>query len=383
MKYRTLAGVQVSQLGFGCMRLPILGHDMTKIDEPLAMKMIRDGIDQGINYIDTAYPYHSNGFGGSGESEPFLAKVLQDGYREKVHLATKLPSWLVKTREDMDKYLNEQLERLETSCIEFYLVHSVRSIYWDHLVKLGIFDFLNQAKAAGKIKYVGFSFHDDLTLFKRVVDSYEWDFCQIQLNYIDVNYQAGIKGLEYAHKKGLDVIIMEPLRGGDIAANLPNAVIETFNEVDPSLSPVEWAFKYLYNRPEVSLVLSGMSAEEHVQENIKIASKYDMNHLSSEAYSAYEKAKEIYDELIKVKCTGCGYCMPCPVGVNIPLNFQLYNESSMFKSQTAYLRYNHYLKDSNASLCVACGKCEQLCPQNLPIIEHLQDVHDNMSLGES
>ena len=264
----------VSALGFGCMRLPILpGGDQSKIDYDKATKLVRFAIDEGVNYIDTAYPYHGTGMGGGGASELFVAKALKDGYREKVKLATKLPSWLIKTREDMDKYLNEQLQRLETDSIDFYLIHALNADTWAVLKNLGISEFLDSAIKDGRIKYAGFSFHDKLPLFKEIVDYYDWSFCQIQYNYLDENFQAGTEGLKYASKKGLGVTIMEPLRGGKLAANLPKEALDVFDKAEIKRTPVDWALSWVWNHPEVSVVLSGMNEMNQIVENIKTASE--------------------------------------------------------------------------------------------------------------
>ena len=266
MLYRKLGKTneKVSALGFGCMRLPIIDGDVTKIDEEKAIEMIHHAIDEGVNYIDTAYPYHGTGMASGGESEPFVGRALKDGYREKVNLATKLPSWLIKTREDMDKYLNEQLERLQTDKIDFYLVHALTKGGWENLKKLGIDEFLNSAIKDGRIRYAGFSFHDDLDVFKEIVDYYDWSFCQIQYNYLDENFQAGTEGLKYAADKGLGVVIMEPLRGGKLVRDLPEAVTNAFEKAEIKRSPAEWALRWVWNHPEVSVVLSGMNVMDHI-----------------------------------------------------------------------------------------------------------------------
>ena len=309
----------VSILGFGCMRLPLLpGGDPSKIDEVLATNLIRYAIDKGVNYIDTAYPYHGKGMGSSGQSEPFLGRVLKDGYREKVKIATKLPSWLIKTRADMDNILNEQLQRLQTDYIDFYLVHALNSTTWKNLKELGISEFLDQAIREGRIKYAGFSFHDKQETFNEIIDWYDWSFCQIQYNYLDEDFQAGKKGLNYAAQKGLGLTIMEPLRGGKLATNLPTTVQDVFNNADKVMTPAEWALRWVWNHPEVSLLLSGMNSMEQVVENIKIAQNAEVNSFTEEENKVIEEAKNVFRQRIKVNCTGCGYCMPCPTGVNIP-----------------------------------------------------------------
>lgn len=362
----------VSILGFGCMRLPILpGGDQSKIDEERATELIRHAIDEGVNYIDTAYPYHGTGMGSGGQSEPFLAKVLKNGYREKVKIATKLPSWLIKTREDMDKYLNEQLKRLQTDTIDFYLVHALNKVTWKNVKEAGIDEFLDQAIKDGRIKHAGFSFHDKQEYFNEIVDYYDWSFCQIQYNYLDENFQAGFEGLKYAAQKGLGITIMEPLKGGKLAFGLPEDVQKVFNKADSKRTPAEWALRWVWNHPEVSVLLSGMNTMEQVVENLKIAGEAMENSLTEKEMSVVQEAKNIYKSKIKVNCTACGYCMPCPVGVNIPTCFKLYNNYHVFGREENYKMLQ--TKD-RASSCVECGKCETHCPQGISIRQELKNV---------
>jgi predicted aldo/keto reductase-like oxidoreductase len=367
----------VSALGFGCMRLPIINNDPTKIDEEKAISMIRHAIDSGVNYVDTAYPYHGTGFTHGGASEPFVAKALRDGYREKVKLATKLPSWLIKTRADMDNYLDEQLKRLETDAIDFYLVHSLNKVVWPVLKEAGISEFLDQAIKEGRIKYAGFSFHDQIELFKEIVDDYDWSFCQIQYNYLDEDYQAGKEGLEYAAKKGLGIAIMEPLRGGNIV-NLPKDAKTLIEQADVKRTPAEWALRWVWNHPEVSVVLSGMTTMDHVTENIKVAQEAQANSLTAKEIGMIEDIKNLFKERIKVNCTACAYCMPCPAGVNIPLCFSTYNDYWVFDATPAVKqRYETVSKISApASRCIECGKCEKHCPQGIAIREELKNVKE-------
>lgn len=363
----------VSTLGFGCMRLPILGEgDPTKIDEDKAIKLIRYAIDEGVNYVDTAYPYHGTGMERGGASEPLVGKALKDGYREQVKIATKLPSWLIKTREDMDKYLNEQLQRLNTNTIDFYLVHTIDRTTWPKLKEAGIDEFLNQAIKDGRIKHAGFSFHDKLDLFKEIVDYYDWSFCQIQYNYLDENYQAGAEGLKYAANKGLGVTIMEPLRGGKLV-NVPEDVKDIFDKAEVKRTPAEWGFRWILNHPEVSVILSGMNEIEQVSENIKTASEAEANTLTEKEIELIEEAKEIFEEKIKINCTTCEYCMPCPQGVNIPRNFSCYNDYYMFGKADMY---NFLKPEQRASNCIECGKCEKHCPQGISIRKELKNVKE-------
>jgi len=386
MLYREIpkTGDKLSALGFGCMRFPVHDSDMTKIDEKKSIEMMRYAIDNGVNYIDTAYPYHGTGMGSAGMSEPFVGRVLKDVYREKVKLATKLPGWLVQNREDMDKILNHQLERLQTESIDYYLIHSLNSGLWTNVKQKSVFDFLDQAIRDGRIKNAGFSFHDNsLELFKEIVDAYDWTFCQIQYNYLDEYYQAGKEGLKYAADKGLGVVIMEPLKGGSLATNLPNDVMNVFHANDPGKSPAEWSLRWLWNQPEVSTVLSGMSAMEHVIENVRIAKDAPVGSMSEADLKIVEKVKSTFKSNVQVGCTACGYCMPCPVGVNIPQNFTYLNDFHRFEAAVTKLNtkvmYNTVLNDKEkANACIECGDCEDHCPQEIPIREKLKEVHETL-----
>lgn len=377
MKYRKCGktGLKTSALGFGLMRLPIIGQDVSQIDEKKAMEMIRFAIDKGVNYIDTAYPYHTTDFSKGGSSEPFLGKVLKDGYREKVHIATKLPSWLIQSREDMDKYLDLQLERLGTDVIDFYLLHGLRRKFWDNLVSYHVFEFLDNALKSGKIRYAGFSFHDDVSLFKEIVDAYAWTFCQIQYNYFDEHFQAGREGLEYAAARDIAVVVMEPLRGGSLVNRLPPEVKKVFEESGTKRSEVEWALRWVWEHPGVSVVLSGMTEPDQVRENIELAEKVSDAPWTEKDNQVINEAKRILHNLQRVSCTSCGYCLPCPEGVNIPRNFSLYNDHLMFNDPQAKMRYKMFLNDrEKASSCIQCGLCLEKCPQQIPIPDELENV---------
>ncbi|WP_331681660.1 aldo/keto reductase, partial [Romboutsia sp.] len=377
MKYRKLGKTneEVSILGFGCMRFP---QKDGKIDETKSLEMVRYAIDNGVNYIDTAYPYHN------GESETFVGKALKDGYREKVKLATKLPSWLINTRQDMDKYINEQLEKLQTNVIDFYLIHNLNRNDYKRLKDNGLFDFIEKIKEKKLVKYVGFSFHDTLDLFKDIVDDYDWDFTQIQYNYIDEDYQAGREGLLYAANKGLGVIIMEPLRGGSLVNNLSQGINEIIDNSPVKKTAVEWAFKFLYNKEEISLVLSGMSTLEQVVDNLKIAdTQGQVNSMTIYEQETINKLREEFKSKIKVNCTGCKYCIPCPAKVNIPVCFDLLNNSSMFDSVEKIKKtYENYLVKANqdASKCIECGACEKKCPQHINIIDKLKKIKETFNV---
>lgn len=365
---------KISILGFGCMRFP---EKDGEIDEVEATKMLRYAIDNGVNYIDTAYIYHQ------GKSEEFVGCALQDGYREKVKLATKLPTWLVKSREDMDKYLNEQLERLKTEYIDFYLIHALNKETYKKAKEYGLFDFLNKIKAEKKVKYVGFSFHDTLDVFKEIIDDFDWDFTQIQYNYLDENYQAGTEGLEYAASKNLGVVIMEPLRGGSLVNNISDNMKNIIENAKVKKNAAAWAFKFLYNREEISVVLSGMSSIEHVIDNINIAEKEGIaNSIVEEEIDTINKLRDEFKSKIKVNCTGCKYCVPCPKGVDIPTCFELLNNASMFDAVERINReyYRPLInEDNDASHCIECGVCETKCPQKIRIREKLKEVSTTFS----
>lgn len=371
-------GVKASQLGFGCMRLPVIDGVANQIDVPEATRMLRHAIDKGVNYVDTAYPYHGTGFDKGGESEPFVAEALKDGYRARVQLATKLPSWLITCRADMDKYLNDQLKRLNTDHIDFYLVHAINKGFWKNLTSHDLFGFLDAALKDGRIGHAGFSFHDDLPTFKTTVDAYNWSFCQIQYNYLDTNYQAGEAGLAYAAERGLGIVVMEPLRGGSLARNLPANVSSAFATSGFKRSPVEWALRWLFDDPRVSVVLSGMSAMEHVEENLRVSAQAEAQSFSEAEKEVMHKVQAAFKERIKVPCTSCAYCMPCPAGVDIPKNFQMCNSyylvDESFRSTIKFQYGMQVAESARASNCVKCGKCETHCPQQISIMKELANV---------
>lgn len=362
-------GEEMSLLGFGCMRLPTLPSG--EINDEEAISMVRRAIDSGVNYLDTAYNYHG------GKSEEFVGKVIQDGYREKVHIATKLPVWAVNSTEDCERLFREQLERLGVEQVDFYLLHSLNRDSWQKAVKYEALEHLEKWQSEGLIKYVGFSFHDELPVFREIVDAYPWDFCQIQFNYMDENYQAGLAGLKYAASKGLGVIIMEPLRGGRLVRNIPQEILDLFEEAEVKRTPAEWGLRWVANHPEVSLILSGMNTMEEVEENIRIMGEAEPNSLTKEEVGLMKRARDIYTNRIKVLCTDCKYCLPCPEHVDIPQVFKIYNDASIYNNFAGSRWMYEALekKEEDAGRCVACGQCEALCPQNLNIIDSLATAH--------
>lgn len=371
MLYRKFGktGEDVSILGFGCMRFPVIDGKDDRIDEEQATRMIEYAIEQGVNYFDTAYPYHE------GKSEPFVGKVLKNGYREKVYLATKLPLWLVEKREDMDRYLDDQLRRLRTDYIDFYLMHGFTKGHWEKMKELGMFDFIERAISAGKIKYIGFSFHDDIEVFREIVDGYDWDFCMIQYNFMDEDYQAGKEGLLYAADKGLGVAIMEPLRGGSLV-QVPDEVQLIWDTADVKRTPANWCLQYLWDQPQISIVLSGMSNFEQVEQNIAYAEEGIAGSLSGKEHELIGKVRDVYLEKTEVNCTNCKYCLPCPSGVNIPAAFTYLNSASMYGNlEKARLHYDLFVPpEERASACAECGLCEKKCPQHISIQKMLKRV---------
>ena len=375
MQYRRFGrvGWQVSALGFGCMRLPTKGT-YEVIDEELAIAMLRYAVDNGVNYIDTAYGYHG------GNSEKVVGRALEGGYREKVYLATKLPHWHVQNLDDCSRILNEQLERLRTDHLDVYLLHSLSKGAWEKLRQMNIFRWAEDAMAKGLFRVLGFSFHDTYEVFQEIVDAYDnWGMCQIQYNILNENVQAGTKGLQYAASKGLAVVIMEPLLGGRLA-NPPSAVRQLLEAAPVKRSPAEWALQWLWNKPEVSVVLSGMSTMEQVQENIRSASRSGVGTMSLEELELISKVQRLYEQLHPIPCTGCEYCMPCPNGVNIPRIFAIYNEGVVYEEMDrARERYNRLPEGERASECIACRVCETKCPQHIEISEWMARLAEELA----
>jgi predicted aldo/keto reductase-like oxidoreductase len=378
MLYRKLKDdISVSILGFGAMRLPLIGGTQSPvdsfdparlIDEEETTRMIEYAIDHGVNYFDTAYNYHG------GKSEVVLGKALKP-HRDKVIIATKLPVFIAGSREDFDRFLDEQMKRLETAYLDLYLLHGLNEQTWAKVRDLGVLEFLDRIQKGGRVRRVGFSFHDTISVFKEIVDSYDWTMCQIQYNYLDEQYQAGAEGMHYAASKGLGVVIMEPLRGGKLA-NVPAEVKTLFDSSPEKRTPAGRALRWVWNHPEVSTVLSGMTTFDQVRENIRATGDGKANSLSGRELALIDQAREVYRKMLKVDCTGCAYCMPCPAGVNIPSNFALYNDMLVFKDPTGVMVYNEFLTpEQKASACTECGECEEKCPQGIRIREELKKVH--------
>jgi len=346
-------------------------HDSEKIDEALATRMIRTAIDAGVNYVDTAWPYHK------GQSELFVGRCLQDGYRDKVKLATKMPCWLIESSDQFDHYLDQQLERLQTDHIDFYLLHALNKTQWPKVRDLGVLEWAERAIADGRIGHLGFSFHDDLPVFKEIVDAHDWTFCQIMYNYMDTEFQAGREGLQYAANKGLAVIVMEPLRGGSLTQPAPAPVADLWNTASIQRSQADWALQWVWNHPEVSMLLSGMSEMEHVEGNLVSAANSGVDTLTPQELDLVHRVSETYRSLSPIPCTDCKYCMPCPSGVNIPRIFSIYNAYKMYGDEEGAKRsYNQFTQPENrADQCVECGKCEEACPQQIGIIDWLKEVH--------
>jgi len=368
MKYKILAGEKVSALGFGAMRLP---EKDGKIDEKRSISLIRRCIDSGINYVDTAFVYHG------GESETLVGKALAGSYRNKAMVATKLPVWLCNEKNDFDNYLNEQLKKLSREYIDFYMLHALGAGTFERTKKLDIISQMQKAKKEGKIRHIGFSFHDRFEKFAEIIDSYDWEFCQVQYNYMDEEYQAGTRGLKYAAKKGTGVIVMEPLRGGCLALNVPESVSKIFASYELKRTAAEWALRFVLDKKEVSLVLSGMNTQEQADENIRTVASAEPGALSAGEINIINKAREEFLKLIKVRCTNCGYCMPCPKGVDIPQNFSLYNNLFMYAGGgAAKSSYNIFTPPpKRASSCNNCGECVSKCPQKIAIPEELKRAH--------
>ena len=359
----------ISSLGFGLMRLPKKGNGF---DIPEIEKEIRYAIENGVSYFDTAYIY-------PGSEEVFGEVLERIGARDKINIASKLPHYMIKNEEDLEKKFQEQLMRLRTDHIDYYLMHMLPDIStWNSLVERGVIGWINKAKESGKIRRIGFSYHGSTQRFSEILNAYEWDFCQIQYNYLDENSQAGRRGLMEASQKGIPVIIMEPLRGGRLVNNLPKEAEKAMAASGHNWSNAEWGLRWLMSQPEVTTVLSGMNSLDMVCENIRIASETEVNSLTEDDFSVYETIKAAIEAKVKVGCTGCGYCMPCPMGVDIPGCFRAYNASYIDGYANGIREYfmNTAMKKDKtmASLCVKCGQCEKKCPQGIKIRDELVKV---------
>lgn len=384
MQYRKMPKFddKISALGYGCMRFPSNGgRGLTaSIDKEKALGQIRYAIDNGVNYLDTAYPYHR------GTSESFLGDyVLKDGYRQKVQVATKLPCFIINKKEKIEEIFEKQLSKLKLDYIDFYLLHSLDGSSWKKMLSFGIIDFMDKIKREGKVRRMGFSFHGTREAFIEIVDGYDWDFAQVQYNIIDENFQAGITGIEYAAGKGLGIIVMEPLRGGALVGKIPKEVKALYDAAPIKRSPADWALRWIYNNPAVTTVLSGMNDYEHIKENIKIASQALPESLTKEELSIIDSVRDKYLELMAVGCTGCGYCLPCPAGINIPGTFNRLNDYHMFGKLHAkiyHMAYTGIMTDDGkphwTSSCTDCGKCEKACPQHIEIRREFKHVRKHL-----
>lgn len=374
MQYRTNQknGQQLSVLGYGCLRYTKKGG---AIDQEKAELEMKRAVELGVNYFDTAYTY--------GGSEVCLGKFLAKGYRDKVNIATKLPHYYLKKPEDMERYFKEQLKRLQTDHIEYYLMHMLNDAKtWQRLVELGVDDWIARKKKAGQIENIGFSFHGGTEQFRKIIDAYDWDFCQIQYNYMDEYTQAGIAGLNYAHEKGLPVIVMEPLRGGRLVHALPEGAKKILEMAEPKRSAAEWGLRWIWNHPQVTVILSGMNELAQVEENAAIAADAVADIFTAAEHQVIQNVKQEIEQHIKVPCTGCGYCMPCPQGVDIPTCFASYNmcyTDGWYSGLKSYIMCTTLKSNpTNAGKCIGCGKCERHCPQSIAIRQELKQVKRHM-----
>ncbi|HED24353.1 MAG TPA: aldo/keto reductase, partial [Firmicutes bacterium] len=379
MQYRNFGNsdFKVSAIGFGCMRLPTIKNntrDQASVDEKEAIKMIRYAVDGGLNFIDTAYPYHG------GQSEVIVGKALKDGYRKRVKLCTKSPIFKIEQEDDFERFLDEQLDRLQVDFVDYYLMHGVNKQNWqDSVRKFNLLEKAEKAVGEGLIRQVGFSFHDSEDFFREVVDAYPWAMCLVQYNYLDKDTQAGTKGIKYAAQKGMAVAVMEPLRGGKLAAP-PEPIRQLLDEAAPGRPYYHWALQWLWDQPEISVVLSGMSTREQVEANLEAADKSEVNSLSADENHLLEgEVRQKFLELTPIPCTSCYYCMPCPQEVDIPFNFEMFNDGyvhgELEESRSLYKKIQN-----SAEKCIACGECEEKCPQHIEISTWMPRVHE--VLGE-
>lgn len=373
MEYRQMdnLGVAPSLLGFGCMRFPKLEDG--SIDELEAERMIEKALSSGITYIDTAYPYHD------GESEPFLGKVLKKYKRDSFYLATKLPVWKVNSQEEAKELFGEQLERLQVEYIDFYLFHAMDKERWDKVLSLNLIPYFEQLQKDGKIKHLGFSFHDEYEVFEEMINYRKWDFCQIQYNYMDTEFQAGRKGYELTVKSGVPLVIMEPIKGGSLAI-LPEDIEEMYKESDPDTSIASWALRWVASHPNVKVILSGMSTYDQLLDNVQTFDKFKP--LDNKEQSIVEKVANTVKSRTRNGCTNCRYCMPCPFGVDIPHNFAIWNQLAMYGNEES-AKHNYFLnmeESARADMCQSCGACEEECPQSIKIIGDLKQIVGEFSV---
>ncbi len=371
MIYRKMPGtdVKISALSMGCMRLPTLPEENNPIDMPEAIKMVRHAIDNGVNYIDTAYPYHS------GMSEVLVGEALQDGYREKVILATKSPVWRVEKYEDFETLLDEQLAKLKTDHVDVYLLHALSKDRFPKLVELNFGKFLDDMVQKGKIRYPGFSFHDDKETFLEILGAYDWKVCQVQMNVLDEFNQATMDGVREAAKRGIGVIAMEPVRGGSLTKSVPASILEIYRASGKDAGPAEWAFKWLIDKPEFMTILSGMSTIGQIDDNLRIFSENDVGCLTDAERTMLTDVRKAYEARIKVGCTGCEYCLPCPQEINIPRILRGYDQAHVFDNLAGF--YERYQKQMPEMTCIACGACVSACPQHFatPIPAWIEIIH--------
>jgi uncharacterized protein len=380
MRYRKLGktNVETSVLGFGAMRMPMIGakspmdgfNPDIPIDEVEATKMFHHALEQGVNYFDTAYGYHG------GKSEPFVGKVLRE-FRSKVMIATKLPVWNIEKPEDMERIFNEQLQKLQTDYLDVYHVHGLAASTWEKMKKFGVLEFMNGLVSSGRIRFAGFSFHDELNVFKEIIDAYDWSVCQIQFNYYDQNYQAGVEGLKYAADRNIAVVAMEPLRGGKLVDKIPPEIQAIWDSAPVKRSPVEWAMRWAWNFEGISTVLTGASSLAQLKDHTRIVKDAAANSISPKELAVFDEVRAAYRKMLRIDCTGCGYCMKCPHGVNIPQNFAMYNDAYLFKSIEMNAHFYNFMitPEERASACIDCQECLEKCPQKLNIPQELKEVH--------
>ena len=363
--------IESTVFGMGCMRLPTLEGENHPVNRQETARMIHSAVERGVTYFDTAYGYCG------GESEIAVGEALKGGWREKITLTTKLPVWKVEQYEDMERLLDEQLHKLQVEYVDFYLLHALNKGSWEKVRDLGALRFLEDMRKKGKIRYPGFSFHDNFETYMDILNSFDWKLSQVQMNLLDENNQATMEGVRRAGEKGCGIVVMEPLRGGSLART-PGDVQKVYDEYPVKRSPVEWAFRYLYDRSEVITILSGVSTMEQLDDNIRIFQDVEAGCMDEGERELIRKVRETYMARMKVGCTGCEYCQPCPKGVKIPGIFRPYDNACMFDDMEGFARHYARMKEKgeDAAQCVGCGKCESMCPQHIPIREHLRAIRE-------